>query len=41
MVLHFHTTHPNYLWLNRLQGLGIGMIEPTRPVIVYDVYAMR
>jgi hypothetical protein len=22
MVLHFHTTHPNYLWLNRVQGLG-------------------
>ncbi len=41
MVLHFHTTHPNYLWLNRLQGLGIGLIEPARPVIVYDVYAVR
>jgi hypothetical protein len=41
MVLHFHTTHPNYLWLNRLQGLGIGLIEPARPVIVYNVYAVR
>lgn len=41
MVLHFHTTHPNYLWLNRLQGLGIGLIEPARPVVTYDVYAVR
>jgi hypothetical protein len=41
MVLHFHTTHPNYLWLNRVQGLGIGLIEPARPVVIYDVYAVR
>jgi hypothetical protein len=41
MVVHFHTTHPNYLWLNRLQGLGIGLIEPARSIVAYDVYAVR
>ncbi len=41
MAVHFHTTHPNYLWLNRLQGLGVGLIEPARSVIAYDVYAVR
>jgi hypothetical protein len=39
--LHFHTTHPNYLWLNRVQGLAVGLIEPARPVVIYDVYAVR
>jgi hypothetical protein len=41
MALHFHTTYPNYLWLNRLQGLAVGLIEPARPVVIYDVYAVR
>jgi hypothetical protein len=41
MAVHFHTTHPNYHWLNRLQGVAIGLIEPARAVIAYDVYAVR
>jgi hypothetical protein len=41
MAVHFHTTHPNYLWLNRLQGLGIGLIEPARSIVAYNVYAVR
>ena len=41
MVVSFHTTHPTYLWLNRLQGLGIGLIEPARAIIAYDVYAVQ
>jgi hypothetical protein len=41
IVLQFHTTRPNYLWLNRLQGLGIGLIGPAHPVVIYDVYAVR
>jgi hypothetical protein len=41
MAVHFHTTHPNYLWLNRFQGLAIGLIEPARAIVAYDVYAVR
>jgi Protein of unknown function (DUF3237) len=41
MSVHFHTTHPNYLWLNRPQGLAIGLIEPARAIVAYDVYAVR
>jgi hypothetical protein len=41
MVVHFHTTHPTYLWLNRLQGLGMGLIEPARSIVAYEVYAVR
>jgi len=41
LSLHFHTTHSNYRWLNRVQGLGIGLIELARSVVIYDVYAVR
>jgi hypothetical protein len=41
MSVDFHTTHPDYRWLNRLQGLGIGLIEPARAIVAYDVYAVR
>ena len=41
MSVHFHTTHTNYLWLNRPQGLAIGLIEPARAIVAYDVYAVR
>jgi hypothetical protein len=41
MVLQFHTIYPNYLWLSRLQGLDIGLIEPVHPVVIYDMYAVR
>ena len=41
MAVHFHTTYPNYLWLNRLQCLAIGLIEPAREIVAYDVYGVR
>ena len=41
MAVHFHTTHSTYLWLNRLQGIAIGLIEPARAIVAYDVYAVR
>ena len=37
----FHTTHPAYLWLNRLQCLSIGEVYPGRGEVRYDVYAVR
>jgi hypothetical protein len=41
MAVRFHTTYPTYLWLNRLQGVGIGLIEPARAIVAYDVYTVR
>ena len=36
-----HTSHPNYLWLNRLHCVGIGRLYPDRMEVAYDVYAVR
>lgn len=33
------TSHPNYLWLNRLQFLNVGDVEPAIGLVRYDVYA--
>ena len=33
----FQTAHPGYLWLNRLQCLGIGEANLERSVVGYDV----
>jgi hypothetical protein len=38
-VPRFQTSHPSYLWLNRLQCLNVGEIDTTAGVIQYDVYA--
>jgi hypothetical protein len=35
------TSHPDYLWLNRLHCLGIGQAFLERSEVVYDVYAVR
>lgn len=35
------TSHPDYLWLNRLQCVGIGQTVIERSEVVYDVYALR
>lgn len=35
------TAHPDYLWLNRLQCVGIGRTDVERSEVVYDVYALR
>ena len=37
----FHTSHPEYLWLNRLQCLNIGEVDLERLEVRYDVYAVR
>ena len=37
----FHTSHPDYLWLNRLHCLGIGQAFRERSEVAYDVYAVR
>ena len=37
----FYTSHPNYLWLNRLHCLGIGALFIERSEVTYDVYAVR
>jgi hypothetical protein len=37
----FHTSHPDYLWLNRLHCLGIGQVFSERSEVAYDVYAVR
>ena len=37
----YHTGHPNYLWLNRLQCVGVGVFDVARSMVSYDVYAMR
>lgn len=37
----FVTSHPDYLWLNRLQCLGIGEYHSDSNDARYDVYAVR
>jgi hypothetical protein len=38
-VPRFHTSHPDYLWLNRLQCLNVGDVDLTTGLVRYDVYA--
>jgi hypothetical protein len=35
------TAHPDYLWLNRVQCLGIGEVDLERSYVTYDIYAVR
>ena len=35
------TAHPEYLWLNRLQCVGIGEVRMKELIYSYDLYAMR
>lgn len=37
----FHTAHPRYTWLNRLQCLGIGVVRMQELAYTYDLYAVR
>ena len=37
----FYTSHPEYLWLNRLHCLGIGELHTAANEVSYDVYAVR
>lgn len=37
----FHTSHPNYQWLNRLVCVGVGQAFLERSEVRYDIYAVR
>jgi len=35
----FQTSHPDYLWMNRVQGYGVGEVDLASASVAYDVYA--
>ena len=37
----FLTSHPDFLWLNRLQCLNVGMADFATSSVSYDTYAVR
>lgn len=37
----YQTAHKQYLWLNRLQGIGIGEVDLQSMRVSYDIYALR
>jgi hypothetical protein len=39
-VPRFITSHPDYLWLNRLQCVSIGEADLVDWIVSYDVYAL-
>ena len=41
IVPRYHTGHPDYLWLNRLQCVGAGVYDVPQSKESYDIYAMR
>lgn len=41
IVPRYHTSHPDYLWLNRLQCVGIGVVDIENLKVSYDIYAIR
>lgn len=41
IVPRFLTSHPDYLWLNRLQAVGIGESRAELGGTLYDIYALR
>lgn len=41
VVPRYQTSHADYVWLNRLQCLGIGEAFLERGEVRYDVYAVR
>lgn len=41
IVPRYHTSHPDYLWLNRLQCIGIGSADLEHLKVSYDIYALR
>jgi len=36
----FHTGSSDYLWLNRLQCIGVGQADLTTACVTYDVYSL-
>ena len=41
IVPRYYTGHPEYLWLNRLQCVGVGVFDVAQSKVSYDIYAMR
>lgn len=37
----FHTSHPDYLWLNRIQCLNVGEVDLENWVVDYDLYTFK
>lgn len=37
----YHTSHPDYLWLNRLQCVGVGVFDRDQLKVSYDIYALN
>ena len=37
----YYTGHADYLWLNRLQCIGIGQVDMHQMKVSYDIYALR
>jgi hypothetical protein len=37
----FATAHPDYLWINRLQCVGIGHVDMAKLQVGYDLYALK
>ena len=37
----YYTSHPDYVWMNRLQCVGVGNFERDTLRVDYDVFAMR
>jgi len=41
IVPRYHTSHPEYLWLNRLQCVGVGVFDVAQSRVSYDIYGMQ
>ena len=39
--MHFHTSHPDYVWLNRLHCLGVAQFDAETHELTCDVYAVH
>jgi hypothetical protein len=37
----YYTGHSAYLWLNRLQCVGVGDVDMEQLRVSYDIYALR
>lgn len=33
----YHTSHPDYMWLNRLQCMGVGVFDVAKSRVSYDI----
>lgn len=41
IVPRYHTSHPDYVWLNRLQCVGVGVFDRDQLKVSYDIYSLR